>query len=146
MEWLFNKDKIARKSMKSFKTKAPNYQRRFRSWRYREVPRYSSRMLFRIPAFPAHFVSLSSRTDAEFWVWVYPLCIRRFYRDSLWRTIYAAMHRYAVHQVQKVRAIGRGKHRSLSAISPELPRKFIWIYHRSLVNAQKWEQSKRLSG
>lgn len=48
-------------------------------------------------------VSLSSRTDATFRAWIYPFCIRRFYRDSLWRTIYVAMRRYAARQVQEAR-------------------------------------------
>lgn len=97
-------------------------------------------MLFRIPAFPAHFVSLSSWTDAHFesefthfasgdfivihscarfmWRCVDTQCIKcKVSRDWSWEASYF------------IRDFTR------------LPRKFIWIYHRSLVNAQRWEQS-----
>lgn len=38
---------------------------------------------------------------------VYPFCIRRFYRDSLWRTIYVVMRRYTYTRRIKCKRLAR---------------------------------------
>lgn len=69
---LFLRHKMAGKTRKRLlrQIKGPKgYQREFQgptiSGSLEILP---NRMLFRIPAFPAHSVSLSSRTDAAFWI------------------------------------------------------------------------------
>lgn len=129
-----------------------SYQREFQGLTISRSPEIlPSRMLFRIPAFPAHSVSLSSRTDAAFWAQEFThfasgdfIAIHFGVRFMWWC---ADIHIRGASSAKDSRAIGRGKCRPLFAklYPPELPRKFIWIYHRSLVNAHKGASSLRRS-
>lgn len=106
-----------------------------------------SRMLFRIPTFPAHSVSLSSRTDAAFWAREFTHFASQDFIAIHFnvRFMRRCVDVYTAHQVQKIGAIGRERCPSFirETYPPELPRKFIWIYHRSLVNVHKGASSLR---
>lgn len=79
-----------------------------------------SRMLFRIPAFPAHSVSLSSRTDTAFWIReslliLHPEILSRFtLTHDLCGDTPIYIHIRGASSA-RIRAIGRGKCRLLSA-------------------------------